>query len=116
MDLSDGLGIDLWRLCRKSKVGALVESRRIPIHRDAIRLAERSGKNPLDHALGDGEDYELLFTLPPSWAAKAKKDRVFRRCGIAEIGRILPGRAMKLVDVRGKERKWVPQGYEHRWI
>jgi len=53
MDLSDGLSLDLARLCRESKVGAELAS--IPIARGAS----------LDQALNRGEDYELLFTAPP---------------------------------------------------
>jgi thiamine-monophosphate kinase len=53
MDLSDGLSLDLARLCRESKVGAELSS--IPIARGAS----------LDEALDRGEDYELLFTAPP---------------------------------------------------
>jgi thiamine-monophosphate kinase len=53
MDLSDGLALDLHRLCLESGVGAVVE--RVPVVRGAT----------LERALHGGEDYELVFTLPP---------------------------------------------------
>ncbi len=62
MDVSDGLAWDLWRLARAA--GVSIELRRVPLHRDAHRAAKRSGRDPLDHALHDGEDHELVATLP----------------------------------------------------
>jgi thiamine-monophosphate kinase len=64
IDLSDGLSRDLRHLCQSSGVGAIVNAAAIPIHPDAILLAARDGRAPLDHALNDGEDYELLFASP----------------------------------------------------
>ena len=63
MDLSDGLSRDLPRICQASGVGAIVMAHDIPIHDDAIEL-RRDGHSPLEHALHDGEDYELLYTSP----------------------------------------------------
>ena len=63
IDLSDGLSRDLRHICRESRVGALIDAEAIPVHEDAIE-ARRDGHSPLEHALHDGEDYELLFTSP----------------------------------------------------
>jgi thiamine-monophosphate kinase len=63
IDLSDGLSRDLSHICRESGVGAIVHAGDVPIHEDAIEM-RRDGYSPLDHALHDGEDYELLFTSP----------------------------------------------------
>lgn len=60
LDLSDGLARDLPRLCEASGVGATLDAARIPVHADA----RVSGGDPLTRALGDGEDYELLFASP----------------------------------------------------
>ena len=72
MDISDGLAIDLSRLVRESGVGAIVETDHVPIHEDARRLAEQAddGRTPLEHALGDGEDFELLLAVPPDEARR----------------------------------------------
>jgi len=62
MDLSDGLAKDLAALTPKGAVPAL-EAAAIPISPAARRLARTSGHTALHHALADGEDYELLFTV-----------------------------------------------------
>jgi thiamine-monophosphate kinase len=67
IDLSDGLSRDLRHVCSQSGVGAVIEAAAVPIHPDAVELARRTGRSPLEHALHDGEDHELLFTAaaPP---------------------------------------------------
>jgi thiamine-monophosphate kinase len=64
MDVSDGLGIDLTRLCEASGVGCRIEDRHIPVNGAARRLARLDGGRESDLALGGGEDFELLFTMP----------------------------------------------------
>lgn len=62
MDLSDGLGTDLRRLVAASGVGVVLEAECIPVSSAALR--SRGRRHPLDRALADGEDFELLFTVP----------------------------------------------------
>jgi thiamine-monophosphate kinase len=68
IDLSDGLSRDLRHICEQSGVGAIILAEDIPVHDDAIEM-RRDGHSPLEHALHDGEDYELLYTvsLPANW-------------------------------------------------
>ena len=63
IDLSDGLAADLYHLLDESHVGATLRSDSIPISDDAYRLPDE--RSPLDHALSDGEDFELLFAVSP---------------------------------------------------
>jgi thiamine-monophosphate kinase len=62
IDLSDGLAKDLPAL---TPVNAepFITATDVPISLDATRLAKKSGRTPLAHALSDGEDYELLFVV-----------------------------------------------------
>jgi thiamine-monophosphate kinase len=62
MDVSDGLAKDIGALTPKG-CEALVRPQDVPISRAAHVLAKRSQRPALDHALSDGEDYELLFAL-----------------------------------------------------
>ncbi len=64
-DISDGLGVDLLNVTVASRCGAEVDLSRVPISPQAVELSERTGRTPLEHALGDGEDFELLLSVPP---------------------------------------------------
>ncbi|MCB9741144.1 MAG: thiamine-phosphate kinase [Alphaproteobacteria bacterium] len=71
MDVSDGLAADLAKLCEASGLGAEVEPERVPLS-PALRAAD---PDALDHALGFGEDYQLLFTAPPERARRDPEPR-----------------------------------------
>jgi thiamine-monophosphate kinase len=106
IDVSDGLATDLGHLCEESRVGAVVDETRVPIAPAARRLDGL----PLDHALFDGEDYELLFTLPPTEAVrveKAKRGKV--------IGQISAIDGIYLRNAKGDLREVQRRGWEHRF-
>ncbi len=63
IDVSDGLSLDLDRLCAASGVGAEFNLDKIPVHADAVSLAAQDGQSPIDHAWGDGEDFELILAV-----------------------------------------------------
>jgi thiamine-monophosphate kinase len=67
IDVSDGLGGDLGKLCRASGVGAEIDSARLPLS-DALREL-LPGPRAAAFALRGGDDYELLFTAPPAACA-----------------------------------------------
>ena len=62
LDLSDGLGKDCPALLSQNQ-SAQIDCSSIPISDAAIALSKTSGRTPIDHAMNDGEDYELLFTI-----------------------------------------------------
>jgi thiamine-monophosphate kinase len=64
MDVSDGLARDLHRLCRASGVGAVIDAAALPLAKRFRILCAAIGADPLALALGGGEDYVLLLTLP----------------------------------------------------
>ncbi len=88
LDVSDGLARDLHRLCRESGVGAEVELDRIPLVPGFRELTVAIGRDGQDMALGGGEDYVLLFTLPEGDEAPPDCRR---------IGRVVPGREVHLI-------------------
>jgi thiamine-monophosphate kinase len=111
IDISDGLSSDLNHLCAASNVGALIESSLLPIDHQVVELCGRRALDPLQLALHGGEDFELLFTIPPEHAG-----RLPRRVDGVEITRI--GEVTKGVDgVRISEgsRIWElnPGGWKH---
>ena len=63
IDISDGLASDLRHLSDMSGTGARLNTARIPLSPAACGMND--GRTPLDHSLYDGEDFELLLTIPP---------------------------------------------------
>lgn len=102
IDLSDGLSRDLGHVCAASGVGAVVESASLPVHEDAKTLAARDGRPAIEHALSDGEDYELLFTSPREIAPAVA----------TRIGQITADPGIWL-DRDGTRSPLAPRGWEH---
>ncbi len=109
IDVSDGLSSDLGHICQQSGTGAVIEAGEIPLSLPLRKNAAYLSKPPLQYALSGGEDYELLFAVPP---AKIKK---LLSLGLpaAEIGEITAARKMLIKDGRGKTSLLVPMGYNH---
>ena len=65
MDISDGLGVDLHRLVEASGVGAELDEQLLQavISPAAHAAGQADGRSALEHALGDGEDFELLLAV-----------------------------------------------------
>jgi thiamine-monophosphate kinase len=85
IDVSDGVARDLHRLCAASGVGASIDAARLPRSARFTELARELGLDPLTLQLGGGEDYVLLFTLPPR--ARADVSPACQRIGRIEAGR-----------------------------
>lgn len=101
IDVSDGLLIDLTRLCGESNVGARIYAENIPLSQELKSVASKLGISPLELALSGGEDYELLFTAPPG-----------KRVDAAYIGDITESGRV-IVDSDGKEKPFTAKGYQH---
>lgn len=115
MDVSDGLSLDLSRMCAESQCGAVVRLDEIPIAAAAHRLAEQepAGGTALEHALSDGEDFELILALSRMDAERAVREQpVAARVTI--IGEFIAERGLWSVDSNGKRTALAPRGYEHR--
>jgi thiamine-monophosphate kinase len=116
IDLSDGLASDLRHILKASGVGAELLSSAIPISREAKlkARADSSAKPPLLAALTDGEDFELLFTLPAKQAvAMADAWKVqFPDLPLTCIGRITKEPGLRLRDKQGVRALNV-HGYTH---
>jgi thiamine-monophosphate kinase len=102
IDLSDGLSRDLGHICRSSNVGAVVLADLVPVHEDAIEM-RRDGRTPLEHALHDGEDYELLFTGPPAFYFASTR-----------VGTITEEPGIFLQTTAGAREPLEARGWEHR--
>ncbi len=113
IDISDGLTADLNHILEESHVGAILYEDQIPISKAAIKLSEKTGKTPLDHALSDGEDYELLVVVSKGQATKVMESDLFPKKMISRIGEIVQGQGIWMKNTKGNIRRIKPQGYEH---
>ncbi|MCI4625373.1 MAG: thiamine-phosphate kinase [Candidatus Magnetoovum sp. WYHC-5] len=100
MDLSDGLAIDLRRLCYKSGVGAVVYENLLPMTDEMIEACKYLDIEPWKLALCGGEDYELLLT----------SKEVLQ--GVYQIGEIIETGCF-WVDANNFKHEWPACGYEH---
>lgn len=107
IDISDGLGIDLNRICRQSGVGAVIEEARIPILNEAKKT-----DNPLDCALNDGEDFELLFTLSQS-NCRSLFEKWDHPTPITQIGTITDTEKIQMKSSDGGTCDLDIKGYDH---
>ena len=103
IDISDGLSIDLARLCRASRVGAVLQENAIPIaslNRHEVELR---------HALHGGDEYQLLFTVPPG----RRLPRQYKGISLSLIGYITEGEEVAIEHENGYTTELEPLGWEH---
>jgi len=112
IDLSDGLAADVRHLQEESGCGVVLHAAAIPISDDARRLDD--GVPLLDHALGDGEDFELLFAVSPAdgRALLASQPLQGHGCTLFHIGECVDEGAW-LVDAAGRRNPLPTLGYVH---
>lgn len=110
IDISDGLAADLHHLARASQVGAVVVADQIPISTAARN--QLGSLTPLEHALSDGEDFELLFTLAEPLAAQVSSEGL-AGCAVTVIGHTDESRRCQLETAAGQLQPLEPTGWKH---
>lgn len=114
IDVSDGLGLDLSRLCEASGCGCRVDLGRIPMAAAARAVDEARGNSPGTLALGGGEDFELLMTVPEKDAGRLERGATERGVEFRSIGVVTEKMADKrLVHDDGTEVDWPSTGFDH---
>jgi thiamine-monophosphate kinase len=106
IDISDGLSTDLSHIAKASGVGACIYEELIPVSKDAKGVAA---------ALNEGEDFELLFTMPLSEARRlAKRTLEVNGVKITQIGEILDNRiGVKIIGKDGRATDLKAKGFSH---
>jgi thiamine-monophosphate kinase len=112
IDLSDGLSSDLTHILEESgDLGAILDAAAIPIHADALAMSHRDDRPALDHALHDGEDFELCLTV-----ARDDADRLLAAPPAAlrlhYVGEIVDAPGLRLRTEEGI-RPLQPSGFDH---
>jgi thiamine-monophosphate kinase len=110
IDVSDGLAADVAHLCAESRCGAVLLAERIPLSAAAGQL--RDGRSPLEHALGDGEDFELVFAVAPEEGAELLRRQPVPGITLAHIGDCVAEGLW--LEEAGQRRPLEPHGYVHR--
>jgi thiamine-monophosphate kinase len=112
MDLSDGLADAADQLASASNVGVILDAAALPLARGATAWWQSQSRDPIRAALAGGEDYELLFAVPP------RRSRSFlgaiRRSGVAAtcVGRLTKNPADRLLDTPSGLQP-LPAGFSH---
>jgi len=116
IDCSDGLALDLARLAEQSGCGAAVDLAAVPVAEDAHRLARQlaDGSTPLDHALADGEDFELILAVPPDQARRILADQPLG-VPISRIGQFVEKPGLWEQTTNGQLRPLSAVGWEHKF-
>jgi len=117
IDCSDGLTLDLWRLCEESRCGAVIEESRIPIAQAAEELSEQrdDGVLAVEHALSDGEDFELILAVPPKNAEQMLVDQPLNGVTLTDIGEFIAEQHLFQREASGAKRLLEPRGYQHQF-
>lgn len=112
MDLSDGLALDLSRLADASGCGAVLRTDEVPISAAARQLAGDDQAAALRHALGDGEDFELLLAVPPEAAEALLGDRPLD-CDLTCVGQLVEGSGLWQESGDGRREPLEAIGWLH---
>jgi thiamine-monophosphate kinase len=108
-DVTDSLSLDLGYLLEQSQLGAELVSESIPIAEAAHQRAAETGGCPLDHALTDGEDFELILCVSQQTATQMLQKHAGE---LTEIGRVVDQPGLILVT-DGQKKRYEPGGYVH---
>ena len=113
IDISDGLSSDLGHILAESGgLGAVLDSASILIHPDAHEMSRRDQVPALDHALNDGEDFELCMVVAaedaPRLLAAPPAPAVLYR-----VGTVIDVPGLRLRSPDGRERPIEPMGFDH---
>lgn len=115
IDVSDGLSVDLHHVARESGVGIHLEREALPVDASVFAIAERLGVSPEVFVLHGGEEFELLFTMPPGEEERVREE-LLEEAGleVTRIGTVVPaGEGVVLVGEDGEGEPLPERGYEH---
>jgi thiamine-monophosphate kinase len=109
IDISDGLAADVFHICRESRCGAVLRAETIPISAEAQTMD--GGRTPLEHALTDGEDFELVFAVTPEDACRLLAAQPIPSITLFHIGECVPDGLW--LEQGGVSSPLAPGGYVH---
>jgi thiamine-monophosphate kinase len=111
IDVSDGLASDAMRLSESSGVQLAIGLDQLPLEEGVDEVAELGGATGTNLAATAGEDYELLFTVPPERRTSVEESLGRTGTPVAWIGEVLAGGGVRLLDGRGRPQAL--SGWDH---
>jgi thiamine-monophosphate kinase len=111
IDISDGLAADLAHVCEESRCGAVLRADAIPLSDAARKMLD--AKTPLEHALGDGEDFELVFAVSPQDGRKLSASQPVAGVTLTHVGECVPDGMW--LEQEGRRVPLPPRGYVHEF-
>jgi thiamine-monophosphate kinase len=109
IDVSDGLAADVWHVCTESRCGAVLRAEAIPIADAARQIGD--DRSPLDHALGDGEDFELVFAVSPADGRRLIETQPVAGITLTALGECVAEGLW--LEAGGQRQVLEPRGYVH---
>jgi thiamine-monophosphate kinase len=109
IDVSDGLAADVRHICEESRCGAILRAEDIPLTIEASKL--RDGRSPLEHALTDGEDFELVLAVAAGDARRLLETQPVAGITLAHIGEFIDQGLW--LEQGSQLRPLAPHGYVH---
>jgi thiamine-monophosphate kinase len=112
MDLSDGLADAVRQISEASGTGAVVDAALLPIHSGAAAWFSSHGLDPVLESLRGGDDYELLFAVPPKVKGRLRHvASLARGLSLTHIGELTP--SPSIVLRRDGTDSPLPSGFVH---
>jgi thiamine-monophosphate kinase len=110
IDISDGLSSDLRHILDESgKLGAILEESAIPIHPSAKAMSQQDGRPAIEHALHDGEDFELCLAVAPEDVERLRQ----APATLFKIGEVVDRPGIRLHKTDGTLAAIEPAGFDH---
>ena len=114
IDISDGLSGDIRHICEESHVGAKIDLAALPLSKACRAYAAATRQDATALALAGGEDFELLFTVPPRHRLRFKQSAAAHPIRITRIGTITPAKSgIQAALPNGRHRPLPLTSYEH---
>ena len=112
LDVSDGLLADLGHIADASQLRIEIDAGKVPLS-DAAQCLWPNAPDSVVRAVGAGDDYEIAFTAPPEHRADIMQRAAAATTNVSEIGRVLSGKGIALLDSEGEEISVRQAGYTH---
>jgi len=113
IDLSDGLSGDLAEMCRASGVSAVVDATAVPVDPHVTLLTRSRGGDGLGLALHGGEDYQLLFAVPPEHLAELRALAGIWDMTISVLGHFEQGPGAVMLKSPGELKPLLAASHDH---